>query len=60
MTEDNTFNALKKSPFDLILNELMSIDYHLRHTDLKAILKKHGWTDIEFTDEYYENHLNRD
>lgn len=49
MTEDDTFDALKKTPFHIVFNYIQEHKYDDR-SDAKdaAYLKVHGWTLREY------------
>jgi hypothetical protein len=51
MTEDDTFNALRKSTYEVVLNEWMMCA-GLRPNDLETTINKHGWTYDEFWTEW--------
>jgi hypothetical protein len=53
MTEDDTFNALKRSPHKVVHNELMA--QGACDNDL-SLLKRHGWTYDELFDELIKQH----
>jgi hypothetical protein len=54
MTEADTFNALRKSPFEVLYNEWVTMP---DDSDSDTpIINKHGWTYNEFCDEYYKRH----
>jgi hypothetical protein len=59
MSEANTFRLLKRSTYDVLWKELMPSAVDLYRNELIDIIKKHGWTDIEFTDEYYKRYNDR-
>ena len=53
-TEEETFNRLKRAPFNIVCNEI-TINYYAnrnKSTGLSAIdiMTKHGWTYSEFMD----------
>lgn len=53
MTEDDTFNALKRSPFEIVYNELKQNTAGPHdHLTIEPILAKHGWTMNEFFIKY--------
>jgi hypothetical protein len=64
MTEDNTFNALRKSSFEVVYgawciapDDSDNSDDELDYSELAAIIEKHGWTYDEFWAEYYKRQL---
>jgi hypothetical protein len=58
MSENDAFNALKKSTFDTVHNECMLFPRWHRD-DLTPTVKKHGWTYMEFWDECYKRFNDR-
>jgi hypothetical protein len=60
MTEADVFNALKKSTYEVVYNEIMSYLYpQWTHYDLTPIINKHGWTDVGFYKEYDKRQYDR-
>jgi hypothetical protein len=59
MTEDDTFNALKRSTFDVVHNEWVDIYRTDADVSLDTILKKNGWTRNEFHIEYEKRQNDR-
>jgi hypothetical protein len=62
MTESDTFNALKKSTYEVVYNKW--VDYHATYIlfdndAFASIFSKHGWTQKEFWNEYYKRRHNR-
>jgi hypothetical protein len=51
MTEDDTYNVLKKSTFDVVHNEIMLYP-QWSYDALVTIVKKHGWSYNEFLTEW--------
>ncbi len=43
-TEDDTFNALLKSPFDVVLQEIWKTSYALDDSETEEIIVANGWT----------------
>jgi hypothetical protein len=55
MTADDTFNALKKSSYEVLYNEWIGHNIDIGgsyYNDLNTIIKKHGWSSYEFWEEY--------
>jgi hypothetical protein len=52
MTEADTFNALKRSPFDVVWDEWCSVpnDDNIE----RDVIKRHGWVFKEFWKEHSE------
>jgi hypothetical protein len=51
ITEDNTFNALKRSTYEVIYNEVMLCPVWSADA-LTPIINKHGWAYDEFRNEW--------
>lgn len=55
MTELETFNRLKRSPFDVVMQEIDDINQDADlNDDLRSIFKKHHWTAKEYLTEGWD------